>query len=60
MGKVDDICFDSKIPGQILITSETMRATGDRFTAQQLPPIQVKGKQQPVNVFQVTGYAGAR
>jgi adenylate cyclase len=42
-------------PGQILVTAETMHAVADRFAAQQLPPIQVKGKAQPVRVFQITG-----
>ncbi len=44
-------------PGQILVSTDTMLAVGNRFAAHPLPPIQVKGKQQPVNVFQVTGYA---
>lgn len=45
-------------PGQILVSTETMRAVGHRFAAQQLPPIQVKGKQHLVPLFQITGYAG--
>ena len=44
-------------PGQILVSPSTLAAIGHRFTAQQLAPIQVKGKQQPVTVYQVTGYA---
>ncbi|HTM19392.1 MAG TPA: adenylate/guanylate cyclase domain-containing protein [Kofleriaceae bacterium] len=43
-------------PGQILVSAETMQALDGRFAAQQLPPIQVKGKAQPVRVFQVTGH----
>jgi len=43
-------------PGVILVSAETLTAIGNRFTAQQLPPIQVKGKQHPVSVFQITGY----
>jgi adenylate cyclase len=41
-------------PGQILISAETMNALGGRFPAQQLPPIQVKGKAKPVPVFQIS------
>jgi adenylate cyclase len=44
-------------PGTILVSTETMAQLGRRFTAQQLPPIQVKGKQHPVDVYQITGYA---
>lgn len=44
-------------PGQILVSADTLAALGHRFTAQQLPPIMVKGKQHPVTVFQITGYA---
>jgi len=44
-------------PGQILVSADTLAAIGHRFTAHQLAPIQVKGKQQPVSVYQITGYA---
>ena len=46
-------------PGQILVSADTMKALGHRFAAQALPPIQVKGKQHPVSVFQILGYAHA-
>jgi adenylate cyclase len=44
-------------PGQILVTTDTMQALDDRFTAHQLAPILVKGKQHPIPIFQVTGQA---
>jgi adenylate cyclase len=44
-------------PGQILVSADTLAQLGHRFTSQQLPPIMVKGKQHPVTVFQITGYA---
>ncbi len=44
-------------PGQILVSADTLAQIGHRFTGQQLSPIQVKGKQHPVQVFQITGYA---
>jgi len=45
-------------PGQILVSSDTLAAVGHRYTSEALPPIKVKGKQHPVNLFQITGYAG--
>jgi len=44
-------------PGQILVSAATLAEIGNRFAGHQLPPIQVKGKQHPVSVFQITGYA---
>jgi adenylate cyclase len=44
-------------PGQILVSTDTVAAIGSRFRVQALPPIQVKGKAQPVNIFQIDGYA---
>jgi adenylate cyclase len=44
-------------PGQILVSADTLAAIGHRFAGHQLAPIQVKGKQHPVSVFQITGYA---
>jgi adenylate cyclase len=42
-------------PGQILVSADTAAAIGSRFHIQPLPPIQVKGKAQPVTVFQING-----
>ncbi len=44
-------------PGQILITTDTLACLGDRFSVTPLAPIQVKGKQQPITIFQVMGRA---
>lgn len=46
-------------PGHILVSADTLAALGGHFAAAPLPPIQVKGKQQPVTVYQITGYAQA-
>jgi adenylate cyclase len=58
----DDVNLASRLcaaaaPGQILVSEKTLAAIGHRFTAQPLPPIQVKGKQHPITIFQITGYA---
>lgn len=42
-------------PGQILLSEETARAVIDAVIARPLPPMRVKGKQQPVNVFVLEG-----
>jgi adenylate cyclase len=44
-------------PGQILVSADTAAQLGGRFLLQPLPPIQVKGKAQPITIFQVAGYA---
>jgi len=41
-------------PGQILVTEATVRAAGDKFTWEDLPPITVKGKAEPISVFAVS------
>jgi adenylate cyclase len=46
-------------PGTILVSANTMAQIGNRYASQQLPPIQVKGKQHPVDVWRITGYAYA-
>ena len=43
-------------PGQILLTADTLACVGERYLIQPLAPIQVKGKQQPITIFQVMGY----
>jgi adenylate cyclase len=42
-------------PGQILVSADTARRVGGQFDLQPLQPIQVKGKAQPVTIFQVVG-----
>ena len=45
-------------PGQILATADTVQLLGDRFDVHPLQPIMVKGKQQPIPIFLITGYRG--
>jgi adenylate cyclase len=40
-------------PGQILVSADTAKRLGDGFTVRPLPPIRVKGKAEPVPVFDV-------
>ena len=42
-------------PGQIIITQETQRRLGDGFACHPMAPLRVKGKSEPVQVYQVTG-----
>lgn len=42
-------------PGEILVSEDTKLATGDRFTVEALPPVKLKGKDRPLNVFRVLG-----
>ena len=42
-------------PGQIYVTEQVRRAAGEVFTWEQLTPITVKGKTEPVSVFALTG-----
>ncbi len=44
-------------PGQILLSADTLASVGERYQVQPLAPIQVKGKQQPITIFQVMGYS---
>jgi adenylate cyclase len=39
--------------GQVLVNQNVRRATTDNFTWKELPPLQVKGKSQPVTVFRL-------
>ena len=39
--------------GQIVVTEETARIVGEGFRLAELPPLSVKGKAQPLKVFQV-------
>jgi predicted ATPase len=39
--------------GQVLVNQNVVKAAGDSFTWEELPPLQVKGKSQPVTVFRL-------
>jgi adenylate cyclase len=39
----------------VLITRECYAATGKIFAVRELPPVQVKGKMQPLHVYEVLG-----
>jgi len=43
--------------GQIVISSATVKGIGDEFELLDMPPTKVKGKQEPVSIFQVLGFA---
>ncbi len=38
--------------GQVLITESTFNEVRDQFNLTPLPPVMVKGKSQPINIFQ--------
>ena len=40
-------------PGQVLVNQNVRKATMDSFTWEELPPLLVKGKSQPVTVFRL-------
>ncbi|MBM3275112.1 MAG: AAA family ATPase, partial [Candidatus Sericytochromatia bacterium] len=42
-------------PGQILLTADTREAAGDAFRFRKLPAVSVKGKSEPVKVFEIVG-----
>lgn len=42
-------------PGQVLVDEATRRAAGDTFAWDELAPIQVKGKREPVAVYDLRG-----
>jgi adenylate cyclase len=44
-------------PGQTLISEGTVVKLGDAFTFKELPPEQVKGKAQPIRLFELVGPA---
>jgi class 3 adenylate cyclase len=50
----------TKVTGMPLLISETTyQAVATRIVAQALPPVKVKGKQEPVSLYAVTGFAQA-
>jgi adenylate cyclase len=50
------LCSVAK-PGQILVTEATLSQIGSYFDVVSLPPVQVKGKRQPIPLYQITGFA---
>lgn len=46
--------MQAAVPGQILVTEATIEQTGGKFTWEQLPPVTVKGKADPLSVYAVT------
>ena len=46
--------MQTAVPGQILVAEETKNGTGDKFSWERLPPVQVKGKTEPLTVFAAT------
>jgi adenylate cyclase len=43
----------------ILITEDTWKLTGEKFITEEMPPVTVKGKEQPVRLFAVVNLRGA-
>lgn len=41
--------------GQVLVNQNVRKATGENFTWEELPPLRVKGKSEPVTVFRLLG-----
>ena len=41
-------------PGQILVSEATLARLAGRFEVEELPPAQLKGKEKPFRVFNVT------
>lgn len=46
---------DTAAPGQILLTRSVADSLGDRFGCRRIGEIKVKGKQLPVEIFEITG-----
>ena len=44
-------------PGEIVIGAATYRLVRDAITAEELPPLELKGKSQPVSAFRVVDVA---
>jgi PAS domain S-box-containing protein len=45
-------------PGQILLTEATYRAVAAHVIARELPPVLLRGRQQPVTVYELEGLIG--
>ncbi|MCB9006927.1 MAG: tetratricopeptide repeat protein [Ardenticatenaceae bacterium] len=45
--------MQAAVPGQILVAEATMQQTREKFSWEQLPPITVKGKAEPLSVYAV-------
>jgi class 3 adenylate cyclase len=42
-------------PGEVIITQDTRDLLGDRFEVQEKKPVRVKGKSEPLRIYNVTG-----
>ena len=45
--------IDAAPPGQILVSATTARKLRNSFPVNQLPPLKVKGKAEPIDVYEV-------
>jgi predicted ATPase/class 3 adenylate cyclase len=45
--------MQSAAPGQVLVNQNVRKAAADNFNWEELPPLKVKGKSQPVTVFRL-------
>jgi adenylate cyclase len=45
------------LPGQILVSEQTLAKLGGKFEYEELPPTQLKGKEKPFRTFNVKGLA---
>lgn len=43
-------------PGQVFVTESVFQAAEKKFNWQELPPLSLKGKSEPVTVFSLTGF----
>jgi class 3 adenylate cyclase/tetratricopeptide (TPR) repeat protein len=48
------------VPGTILVSDATRRQVGEQVRLESLPPVQVKGKTEPVQAYRVLGLASRR
>ncbi len=44
------------LPGQIIISESTYQQVKDEFEVKKLPEVEIKGKSQPVKIYEVLGY----
>jgi class 3 adenylate cyclase len=47
--RIESVCT----PGQVLISESTHRAVADFVTAERMDPIQVRNREQPVQLFAI-------
>ncbi len=56
----DEVNFSARLmthaqPGEILVSQRVHKVLGDPYTFEELPPIRVKGKSQPLPIARLTG-----